>query len=809
MWLLCLFHVKQALMKQVISKRGTLSASQRKQIVDEFISFVETAPVQGWEPQFAAYKARWEGSVADSWWDYLHKEWLCDEWRCLLFIAEREVFARLYIETTNGIELVWRVFKYDWLLHRRVSTYAIAFRLLFGLPWEPESAFLSLTGRIILTLAQIRAGVIRPPVRRRVLAMLDKVTPLLQRADDDPSFLQLDAEDPCWGAIATSSSTFFSGPTACPPLHEASVNDPSGAVSLLNDARREAENGRNVPANVANAVFHVRRIVSGQAASERRHLARQSGMTGPAHRAREPALSCADAAGAVLPAIADPCDAERRFSVVRILIDASNSLGAAVNACDAAQRDFEPFRYDGRSAGRSKQAITERGEIVLGYFKLSVFEGIAAFMPHRAAVTVADKANNNARVASALLSGWPMVERSNFTEGGDDSVPHFGMVYAVLWTAAASVWLAECHRLFLRHETRSLVFPEQLPIGYCAMLFEIWQQLEYLVTEGRGSESYTLPYIGQERHEETDPGTRAGAHGTRAGCPNAVHISFTTGRESNRRVISPLGEVRRDVRMLCALPVDCPLALNFAEATAEAFFAGSGVTSVNTGPAGNRRGMIDARGRLEPLVDVLLRQRLGSGQGGWGFKGCSERTIADEPSYWLRRLLAPVEYKWLCGLRLELPPAQTHTVTVNEVSNSQAMPVFQVAGESDSVDSVGCRLVSSTSASHTGILQSDTAVSITTSAFTSAAATATTMPVPAAITGVRSLLRVTPGRRHQPTYIEVVEASQLFDLGDDWDATGSSLRYTFCLWCNACDCPVSASICKHLVAGRIEYRRDG
>ena len=96
--------------------------------------------------------------------------------------------------------------------------------------------------------------------------------------------------------------------------------------------------------------------------------------------------------------------------------------------------------------------------------------------------------------------------------------------------------------------------------------------------------------------------------------------------------------------MLCVLPVDCPAALNFAEAAAQAFFAGSGVPVVNNGPVGNKRGMLEPRGTLEPLVDILLRQRLSTtGQGAWGLRGCAERTIDDEPSYWLQRLMA---HKW-------------------------------------------------------------------------------------------------------------------------------------------------------------------
>ena len=63
------------------------------------------------------------------------------------------VNAQLYIETTNGIEIVWRVSIYDWLLLKRVAAYATAVRLLFRLPWGPNSAFLSLIGRTVYACA--------------------------------------------------------------------------------------------------------------------------------------------------------------------------------------------------------------------------------------------------------------------------------------------------------------------------------------------------------------------------------------------------------------------------------------------------------------------------------------------------------------------------------------------------------------------------------------------------------------------------------------------------------------------------------
>ena len=44
-------------------------------------------------------------------------------------------------------------------------------------------------------------------------------------------------------------------------------------------------------------------------------------------------------------------------------------------------------------------------------------------------------------------------------------------MYVVMFIATVNVWLQECRTLFLCHETRSLVFPEQVLDGYLATRF--------------------------------------------------------------------------------------------------------------------------------------------------------------------------------------------------------------------------------------------------------------------------------------------------------------------------------------------------
>ena len=73
-------------------------------------------------------------------------------------------------------------------------------------------------------------------------------------------------------------------------------------------------------------------------------------------------------------------------------------------------------------------------------------------MPFRRATSVSDRANNNARVMSTYLRGWPILDCTDFPGGsrthpGVDLVPRVRLVYAVLFISSVRVWLEECQRL--------------------------------------------------------------------------------------------------------------------------------------------------------------------------------------------------------------------------------------------------------------------------------------------------------------------------------------------------------------------------
>ena len=217
-----------------------------------------------------------------------------------------------------------------------------------------------------------------------------------------------------------------------------------------------------------------------------------------------------------------------------------------------------------------------------------VFEDVTSFIQHRCAITHAERAANAQRAMHDFMSGWPKCACVDF---GDD-IPRFGFIYAVLFTAPATVWFEECLCLFVRHEIRSLVFLEELPDSYLAALFEAWPQLAYLTANasGRSNENFTFSYIGKVLHDESLPLSRPGACGIRAGCSSAILMRFTTGRGAQRRVVSPMGMVRRadPQAILAVLPRNCPLALGMTETLLQAFCAGSGVVFLNYDPTARK-----------------------------------------------------------------------------------------------------------------------------------------------------------------------------------------------------------------------------
>ena len=189
------------------------------------------------------------------------------------------------------------------------------------------------------------------------------------------------------------------------------------------------------------------------------------------------------------------------------------------------------------------------------------------------------------------------------------------------------------------------------------------------------------------------------------------------------------------------------------EALAVAFCAGSGVAFLNNGPTANKHGMLDARGGRKATVDVLLRQR------DWGIEGCSARTVADEPSYWLQRMLAPWEHKWCSGLHLGAPPPAVppHTSDMGVDASSLSQPLAH------------------------------TATSIATARYAIRSADA---------------IAIETVPRAKPTYLEVIESWRNPD-------PDGAVEYEFCLWCSACTCPAVGCACKHVLAGRIERLREG
>lgn len=114
---------------------------------------------------FVAYEARWCGAFnADAWFLYLKDNWLDAASCSLLLLSKRDRTPRLFMITTNTVELLWRVVKTSWLRGRNVQDFAFFLGKVLGYPGDvnkTRESFLSV--RIATVDARVKGVMsIRP-----------------------------------------------------------------------------------------------------------------------------------------------------------------------------------------------------------------------------------------------------------------------------------------------------------------------------------------------------------------------------------------------------------------------------------------------------------------------------------------------------------------------------------------------------------------------------------------------------------------------------------------------------------------------
>lgn len=155
--------------------------------------------------------------------------------------------------------------------------------------------------------------------------------------------------------------------------------------------------------------------------------------------------------------------------------------------------------------------------------------------------------SGNQSIRAALLESWAALYRSDFS----GECPHFAYIYAILLTMTALQWRTECHRVLVIGERVSLVFGDDLPLGYRVMLARMLP----LAEAAADADLLSGVYFGQENRGATSKSKcdRWQQHMTKRGSYNVGQLKFVTDRR-NGFVYTPLGPVTMEARFVAMLP---------------------------------------------------------------------------------------------------------------------------------------------------------------------------------------------------------------------------------------------------------------
>jgi len=157
---LCYFHAKAAMLKRAQVNDTGLVKADRVPAIEGFFAVVVRVASTPTEARnlFKQYRDEWETRAGVTWFDYLRDNWLSDTWCSLFLLSKRDRCARLFLLTTNSVELLWKNFKGSWLRGDRVSDFAFALLMLVGAPGNALATKACVFGKAWFNAANRLAG---------------------------------------------------------------------------------------------------------------------------------------------------------------------------------------------------------------------------------------------------------------------------------------------------------------------------------------------------------------------------------------------------------------------------------------------------------------------------------------------------------------------------------------------------------------------------------------------------------------------------------------------------------------------------
>ena len=600
--LLCDFHVWKAIERKI----SCLDGDKRGPVLDAVRDVI--CKGESW----AAFKERFkdqlstvtvsldssEKSVGDDGarvgiFEYFEKHWLSRRWRSTVDGKFRALIEKYGINTTNDVELFWNTLKNNWM-HGLRRNPALALALILGKPRgvgvaaaaDSDNSYLAQRWHDIKSFTEGKSRLM-PRASRDTMAL--SVSSLLLRAAADPSLI-----------ADNSDGSFTIG------------NQTAGFVF-----KERADFVRNVRSMNSQQLLGLSFAVRATSVSDK-VLAKGCGRNKEQVKA---AMSAAQSA------------ARDDNSALFTRADQVNALLERVHVNKQRPTEFEALSARAVSYAQLQRAAAAcHPNFVDGLLALVRKQDMAADED------AIDLVEGNQALRDVLLSPWALLERADFS----GAIPHVALIYVILLTMTARQWLDEYERVIVTGERVSLIFGDDLPLGYRIALV----RTAHVAKTAKPDDKLTDVYIGQEHRGNKSKGLygRAKQHTTFYGSHNICQLQFVTSKREGF-IVTPAGDVTVERRLVAMLPAgeDAKKLVNAAEALVFLFCElVKGFIALNDSPPGELRRLLKSNWAGPPRIVALCSNLLNAIGGEERARKVRLRDVVDKAGPFLRDALACV-----------------------------------------------------------------------------------------------------------------------------------------------------------------------
>ena len=585
---LCYFHAKAAMLKRAQTGDTGLVKGDRAPAIEAFFASVVRVAASHDEALklFEAYEREWSKCAGATWFAYVRDNWLSPAWCSLLLLSKRDRCARLFLLTTNSVELLWKNIKGSWLRGLRVADFAYALLTFVGAPNNIRAARTSVVGKALFNVDARLMGQQRRSEKRAPFQLIRSVARLAHDVEAGAVRFR-PAEDGAPGVFTLESSApvaQYASPPADAPTSAAARHADYPVASFYTSTSTDAASAGAVATRSERIAATVARVHEVATASGARGGG--AAAVGRSGRAGDDSSNSTPLTAVVRRRADDVFGVVSQYRGLRFQYAGVGeayvhpATCAALVAVNQARLAVDTLRegvgrgYTGKPLSRS-YAMTSLAAIqatapvvvdVTGHASSSAAgaseaappapmtmdaTGVLGTAPVPLSPANEEALRLNRLQHDGLCSAWEAVQRADF----DDDPPSVAYVYAVPVGVPASELDVLCDAYLRRGENVSRMDGGPVPWGLRLMLLQAEPLAAALVAAGRGGELLYVTYVGLECRGEdsTTRFTRVWDHlmgkrsGTAHGPGSAVldQLVRWTSKRPGGRVLSAVSSTAR------------------------------------------------------------------------------------------------------------------------------------------------------------------------------------------------------------------------------------------------------------------------